>query len=113
MIFEIVIHIRSIVWKIDRFHRIISWFAPVYTCSPFPHPPPRDMYVELHDETVSAVPFSRPIAIMNTKPKIKFLKIDGFYTNDYILSAMDFRFKYWLLDNRYFLHVVVNRALTT
>lgn len=34
-------------------------------------------------ETVSAVPFSRPIAIMSAKekPKIKFLKIDGFYTN--------------------------------
>jgi len=36
-------------------------------------------------ETVSVVPFSRPIAIISLpakeKPKIKFLKIDGFYTN--------------------------------
>jgi len=45
--FEIVIHIRSIVWKIDRFHRIISWFTPANTCLPLS---PRGMYVELHDE---------------------------------------------------------------
>lgn len=44
--FEIVIHIRSIVWKIDRFHRIISWFARARVYTLFP---PRDTYVETHD----------------------------------------------------------------